>query len=316
MARTQKLQGLNFPSIEMKEKKQPLGPASALDEHSIRERALLVRFSIGRWYGAAADDAVVHDVRTRAEASGDIGSFTKRLMKRERLIDIARVTNDSRRYHKLQTMPWSDPWRLLPVESFLDYKNKMTGYEQDFNLAVDAFFKKYKTFVEDEKKTLGRLWKASDYPDENTLRARFRFGLAIDPLPDTNDLRIRLSKEQSEEIKREFEQRMRESLRGTVTDIYQRIGEQIEEAKGKLDSADSKLRTSMFDSLREILSLLPRLNILNDPNLNDLADSVRKDILIVPVSTLRDDPKARNSVSKKAAALLGSIAALQKGAMP
>lgn len=315
MRKQQKLSGLNFPAVEMREKK-PEGVTTALDESSIRERALLVRFSIGRWYGSRADEDVVQEIRVAKGATGEIGTFTKRVMKKERLLAINRVTNMARKYHKIMTMPWGDSGsRLLPVELFIDYKSKMSDYEQQFRVEVEKFFKEYARYVEEEKKNLAGFWKASDYPAEATLRNNFRFGVQIDPLPDTNDLRIKLSKEQSAEIKREVEERLHESLSGTVADIYERIGEQIEKMKEKVDKTDN-LKATVFDPLREVLALLPRLNILRDPKITDLAMRVQKEILSNPVSSIKDSPKLRSDVSKKASAILTSIAALQKGNNP
>lgn len=309
----QKLQGVQFPQLEMKEQPKPQAP-TALSESSIRERALLVRFSIGRWYGSGADESVVHEVRVAKEATGEIGSFTKRLMKRDRLGEINRITTEARKYHKIMTLPWGDSGnRLLAVEMFMEYKSRMTKYEQDFNIAVDNFLKQYLVFVEDEKKNLRGLWKASDYPDVEAMRSRFRFGLAVEPLPDASDLRIKLSKEQSEEIKHEIEERMRDSLHGALSDVYERIAEQIADAKEKLDASDPKLRTAMFGGLQELLALLPRMNLLKDPKLTALGAQIQKDLLSVPVDALKDSATQRASVSSKAGALLKNIAALQKG---
>src|SRR5688500_17489287 len=70
----------------------------------LQERALLARLSTSRWYGRMTDETITREAKEKHQASGDIGTFTKRLMKREYLADIDRVVNEARRYHKSMTL--------------------------------------------------------------------------------------------------------------------------------------------------------------------------------------------------------------------
>ena len=300
--------------VEMREKKAKGEPvATALNESTLRERALLVRFTIGRWYGSGADEAVVHEIRSSKEATGEIGSFTKRMMKRERLAAINSVTTVARKYHKMMTLPWGDTGaRLLSSDAFVEYKKRMTQYEQEFNVAVEEFLAGYEKFAEEEKKNLGKLWKQTDYPSVDEMRMNFRYLVSVDILPDSSDIRVKLSKEQAEEIQHDVEQRMQESLRGAVGDIYARIREQIEDAQQKVDGGHP--RANLFKGLQDLLVLLPQLNVTRDPNLTKLATEIQRDLLSVAPDDLKASATTRSATSKKAGALLAGIALLQKGA--
>lgn len=316
--RAKKLSGMQFPAqladaLEMarKEEKAAQSP-TAVAESTLRERALLVRFSIGRWYGSGADEEVVSEIRVAKNATGEIGSFTKRLMKREHLLEINRVTAKARQYHKLLTLPWGDgDTRILNVASFREYKEHMTKYEGEFFAAVDDFMKKYPELVQAEKKNLGDLWRESDYPHPDRMRASFRFGLSVDILSDAKDMRINLSAEQAEEIRREIEQRMHEALAGTVSDVYARIAEQLDAIKERLDDPDTRLQTKLFEKLEQVITLLPRLNLANDPKLNKLGADIRRELIGTAVSSLRDSPSTRQQTSAKAAKMLAAIDALK-----
>lgn len=287
---------------------------SAEQESSLRERALLVRFSIGRWYGSGADEQVVNELRDAKGATGEIGSFTKRLMKREHLAGINRVTSDARKYHKAMTMPWGESGeRVLSVEAFREYKEAMTTFEASFFKEVAAFMKKYTALVEAEKANLADLWKQSDYPSEEEMRENFRFGLAVDVLPSAKDLRLNLSEAHAAEIRKEIEQRMHESLVGALGDVYGRLAEHVKNAKEKLDDPEGRLQSRMFDGLQEVIALLPKLNIAGDARLTALGRELQKELVALPVAELRDDPVKRKGASEKAANMLGAIEALKKG---
>jgi len=317
-ARNITLKGVQFPAaldaaLEMKEKKPEAAP-TAEQESSLRERALLVRFSIGRWYGSGADEEVIAELRSAKNATGEIGCFTKRLMKREHLAEINKITAESRRYHKTMTLPWGEGTsRILNVEVFREYKERMTRFEADFNKAVDRFIAKYPLLVEAERgpQGLGDLWKASDYPSPEEMRSSFRFGLNVDVLPAVHDLRLHLSKEQAAEIRKEVEQRMHQSLIDAVGDIYERLREEISDAKAKLDDPDKNLQGRMFNTLQGIIGLLPKLNIAADPRLTALGREIQKELVSAPVETMREDATIRKATSDKAAKLLASIAALK-----
>ncbi len=317
-AKTKKLSGIMLPAIdealelEMKTKEQAQVAQTAEQESSLSERALLVRFSIGRWYGSGADEQVVNEIRNAKEATGEIGSFTKRLMKREHLAEINRVTSDARRYHKTMTLPWGESGqRVLSVEVYREYKEHMTKFEADFFKAVEAFVAKFPLLVEEEKRNLRGLWRAEDYPSAEDIRGYFRFGLAIDTLPRTHDMRLKLSKEQAEEIRVEIEQRMHGQIVGAVSEVYDRIAEELRGAKERMDDADARLQGRMFDGLKEVLTLLPKLNILKDPRLTQLGRDLQKEMATVSVDALRDDPAVRKQTSAKAGKMLDAIAKLK-----
>ena len=305
-----KLKGINVPAALEQALTQEV--QSAEQESTLSERALLVRFSIGRWYGSGADEQVIHELRETKNARGEIGSFTKRLMKRERLAEINRVTNDARKYHKMMTLPWGDSGaRVLGVESFREYKEQMTKFEAGFFAAVGEFLKVYPKLVEQERENLGGLWKAEDYPSVDMMRDSFRFGLAVDPLPRTKDLRLKLSAEHATEIRREVEQRLHESLVGAVGEIYDRISEEVKDAKEKLDDPDARLQNRMFSGLQQIVALLPKLNIMRDPRLLVLGRELTKELVSVPIDSLRDSASLRKATSNKASQMLNAIAALK-----
>lgn len=299
-----------------KDKKDAMPTASAglaKADGLLQERALLVRFSVGRWYGTGADQEVAADVGKRAEATGDVGTFTKKFMDRKRLEGINTVTSEARGFHKKHTMPWGDAGqRLLPVDGFFEYKAKMTGYEQRFLVAVDQFITQFKEFCLAEKPRLGKLWKEADYPDVDTLRSRFRFSLLVDPIPTADDFRVDLGAEQLEAMREDYRKQLHEATKLALEDLWERLARLVEDAVEKLKDENRGLNRNSFSALRDIVDLLPRLDVTRDPKLAAMAKEVETTLLSIDIGDVRAVPASRQTVAKNAQKLLDRMSVFSK----
>jgi hypothetical protein len=247
-------------------------PQTAAGVRPLSERAMLVRFSIGRWYGTGADNALLEEIKRDKEATGEIGTFTKRLMDKRHLARINKVTNEARAFFKEKTLPYDDGnLRLLSVEHFFDVKKKMASYERSFNLAVEEFLEGYTAAVKHEQRRLGRLWRESDYPSIDTLRERFRFELHFRPLEDADDMRVALPKEELDEIKREITEHVQRQVQSALTGLVERLRAMLEDIQRRMKTPGERLPTSMIEELRLLCRDLPGFNVTNDPALREAA---------------------------------------------
>lgn len=276
-------------------------------EGTLRERAMLVRFSVGRWYGTGADDEVTAKVKRDAEAVGDVGVFTKRFMSRDALAQINAVTNEARKYHKRVTLPWFEKVRILSVDIFFDYKKEMTAYQMRFEQAVEKFLLEYEELKGKEKQRLGKLYRESDYPSAAVLRKRFRYDLAIEPLPNADDFRVDVGREELERLRSEIEERVSESVHEATTDLWHRMYESVEHLREQLAKSEGAIRSSLFENIKEMVALLPKLNITRDPKLQAMSERVAKELLEVDVDAVRESAAVRSDVAKKADKILASM---------
>lgn len=289
-------------------------PKDSADEtRSLHERAMLVRSTISRWYGSGADHEVVEEIRKSKEAKGQVGSFTKRLMTRDRLKKINRITNDARKYHKSVTLPWGDSGaRLLNVTQFFDYKKKMSTFERDFYLAVEEFLGVYVHAVHAQKERLGKLWRETDYPTLDEMRDRFRFSVLVEPLPSSEDFRIKLSADEASEIKKEYEAEMRSRLKGAVHDVFARVQETVSEVQEKLADPDAQIRSTTFEALRKLVASLPQLNaVVRDPAIAKLGNEIASNLLTMDTDAIKHDAKTRSTAKKKADDILAALKPLR-----
>ncbi len=300
-----------------KEKAAPPQPKQRSEARTaaLRERAMIVRYSVSRWYGRGADEGVVSEVREQNKAEGDIGTFTKRLMTRDRLSPIDSIVNEARTYHKKVTLSWGEAGqRLLPADIFFEYKKEMTAFEMRFHGAVAEFCKEYPGYVEAETKRLGSLYSKSDYPSVDELRAHFRWELKIDPLPSAEDFRVDLGEEESKRIRDDIEQRVAEETGAAMKGLVARVAEMVEIIKDRMSNAESKkLRRAVFDNLGELVGVLPKLNVTRDPELDRLAKQIKKDLLDgLDIEAVRESEPMRKELASKAGNLMKALSTYAK----
>jgi len=283
------------------------------ETRSLQERAMLVRSTISRWYGTANDEEVVAELRQSKEAKGEIGSFTKRLMTRDKFSKISSITNEARKFHKQMTLPWGDSGaRLLNVTQFFDYKKKMSGYERDFYVAVEAFLEQYQAAVKEQKERLGKMWRESDYPSLEAMRQRFRFAVLVEPLPSSDDFRIKLSKDEAGEIRREYELEVKARIKNAVQEVFERVQETVGDLQEKLADPDAQIRSTTFEPLRKLVASLPQLNaVVQDPHIASLGNAIAKDLLALDPGSVKEDKTARSDAKKKADNILAALKPLR-----
>lgn len=278
-----------------------------VDGSTLQERAMLIRFHVGRWYGSGADLEATEGLKKAHKAQGDIGTFTKRYMQREALAGIARVTNEARKYHKLLTLPWLDKLRILSAEMFFDYKETMSQFEVDFNQEVAKFLDSYDDQVKKERVRLGSLFKETDYPTKESLRERFRWEVRIEPIPSADDFRVNLGSEQMGEIRKQIEDELQSAMREAMTSLWQRMYELVKSLRDAMKDSEGGVRKALFENLKEAVSLMPRLNIAGDPKLAAITEKITKDLLAEDVSAVRGDALVKSNIAKKADAILNSM---------
>lgn len=280
----------------------------------LRERAVLARLSIGCWTGSGKDEQIVEKLRQEAGGNGKVGTFTKKYMSRDYIpfSNIHTVINVARAYHKKMTLPWGDAGvRVLPASVFLEYKKQMTTYERDFAVAVDLFFAGYNEAVEIQRERLGKMWDARDYPTEEQLRRKFRLQCVVEPIPTADDFRLKLSKERAQEIRQDYEEEVKDRMRGAVLEVYANIREVVETLKDKVDDPSNKIQNRTFAPIRRLVQTLGPLNsIVQDPNITALEKRLATELLSVDVNA--DEAIVRKESRTKADSILAALKPLQQ----
>lgn len=280
----------------------------------ISASAVLVELNISVWPASKVDKEVTDQVNTSAGAVRDAAQTKKNLFAGTTLRkDIEKFASRVRLYHNQRTLPWADKGeRLLPTKLFMEYKQHMNSYETQFTMMCDNFFQQYPALVAAAPANLGSLFKADDYPVIEEVKQKFAFRRTVKPVPEAGDFRLDVPTEDLVELKAMFEQQQTEKLREAVREPWERLHAQLTSISEKMTDAegdDTKKRyhDTLISNPLELCELLTKLNITNDPKLEEARKQLEITMLGANLDSIKEDSTARSELKSKVDAILGKF---------
>lgn len=284
---------------------------------TLTDKAMLASLKISRWSASASDRDIAEKVaREHLAENAAVGRYTKRLVAKERLDAIRELGKGARYHHYENTLPWLDAGaRILPAASYFAYMQKQNAFQAQFDTAVGAFVAIYPTMLDEAKRALGRLFNQNDYPSASAMARKFRYAIDINPLPTGDDFRITLGDMEEQRIRESIEGRLGEAAQGAVQDVWKRIHDHVAHMVERLQSytvdqdgkAQNTFRDSLVENIRELVDIMPALNVTNSNSLEDMRQRLAEQLLEVDAPTLRADKKKRREIAKRAETILKDV---------
>lgn len=274
-------------------------------ETALNNSAMLVTLTISQWTARKFDKTVSAEVE-RSHQARDAGRYSKHLVAKDALEAISKIASAARTYHYKTTLPWGDNGdRLLPAILFEDYAKAIRSYKSQFEGSVRTFVRDYPQLVADARARLGTMYRPEDYPPVSSISERFSIATEFSPVPTSGDFRVDLNEEYVDSIKRDLETRLVSRQEEAVRHCYTRLKEVIGNIHERLADEDKVFRDTLITNAEELISILPALNITNDPALRALSDEVKE--LLVHPDRLRQDKTLRSQTADRAAEILGKF---------
>ena len=279
--------------------------------------AMLVGLRISAWSGRLYDREASDHVAAQHDASTNVGRYNKRLLPKAALAALNATMNEARTLHYSNSLPWDDKGsRLLTVANYEQYTEVMDGLRERLVRQRARFIEDFDHYVEQARIDLGKLFRIEDYPSKDRLRDRFSIRYRITPVPDADHFIARLASDDTDRVKRDIESHIEEQLRDAVGDLYRRLAEAVERVSERLnEDGDGKplvFRDTMISNIRDLVDVVPRLNIFGDQRLAHLCQQVKDRIASVEPDSLRPsrtfDPVVRDRVKRDADALMEQFA--------
>ena len=247
---------------------------------NLSEKAMIAHLRISSWTGNLFDREATEQVAVEAGAQTDAGRYTKHLLTRSALKNVYRCALAARSIHKTLTMPWEDDGaRLLPVAMYNRYKVSLDELIEDRADAVIALIARWDELQEEAEARLGRLFKESEFPSKEFLRDRITMSYEFRPVPEAQHFVADLSAEETRQIQSDIEAQVTAQLTSGIASLYRRLQEAVENCKQKISIEGGKktiFRNSVIENLRGLVAIVPRLNITDDPKLNEMVDQIRR----------------------------------------
>jgi hypothetical protein len=275
----------------------------------LNERAVLVHLGISQWTARRFDREVSKEVARSKNVDETVGRYNKSLLPaNDYLRDVVSKTSAIRTWFYEQTLPWGmDGQMILPTANFLEFTRQFDLHKSEWENLVDRFVHEYPRLVHEAQNTLGAMFKSEDYPDVTDIRRRFRITMTVLPVPSAQDFRVHLSSEQMERIQKQITEQVAEAQALAVRDVWKRLYDRVSKMAERLKDPEAQFRNSLVENIAELIDLLPRLNLTDDPNLEAMRREV-EDKLICDPQTLRDYTTVRQSVADDAQAILDAMA--------
>lgn len=273
---------------------------------SISASAVLVELNISVWPASKLDREITDKVNTDASAVRGASQTKKNLFAGTSLRkDISDFAARVRLYHNKHTLPWADKGeRMLPTKLFMEYKQTMNGFEQTFNMMCNNFYIEYPRLVTEAPINLGTMYKAEDYPDLTDVRLKFGFRRTVKPVPEAGDFRLDIPAHDLDEMRDEFLKQQDNKLAEAMREPWDRLHEMLESISKKLTDADGedakkRYHDTLISNPIELCGLLTKLNVTNDPKLEEARRQLELAMLGANIETIKDFAPARSELKSK-----------------
>ena len=264
---------------------------------NLTDDAMQVSLRITAWSGRLYDRQASNHVAVHHAAAASAGRYNKCLLPKAAFAALTAPVSACRTAHYENTVPWDDQGsRLLTVANYEHYAELMNGFRERARFIED-----YDVNVDQARLDLGKLFRIEDYPSKEALQDKFSIRYRITPVQDAEQFMAKLATDDVDRVKRDIEQQIEERLHDAVGDLYRRFGEAVEWVSERLQEDDNGkplvFRDSMISNIRDLVDVVPRLNICGDDERARLCEQVKDKIASVEPDSLRPsktfDPVAR-----------------------
>lgn len=283
----------------------------------VSSSALIVNLSISVWTGRKLDKRVSESVDQQNNTKGRAGNYHKNLLAGSgKLEEITKTANAIRTWLYNCTQPWGDNGdRLLPMSSLVDFKSRLTTYEQEFATSVNNFLTDYDNLVSASAFQLGDLFNRDEYPSREHITSKFGFRYSLAPLPTSGDFRVDIAEEGLNELKNHYEGVMETRVNGAMQDAWDRLHDVLSRMSERLTpdvdaNGEEKrkiFRDSLVENAIEVCGLLKHFNITNDIRLEEMRRQLEDAMRGVDASSLRESDVLREQTKRKVDDLLGKF---------
>ena len=273
---------------------------------SISSSAVLVELNISVWPASKIDREITDKVNNDAGAVRGASQTKKNLFAGTSLRkDIEKFAAKIRLYHNQHTLPWADKGeRMLPTSLFMDYKTTINNHENTFNMMCDNFFIEYPHLVADAPIALQGLYKAEDYPAIEEVRMKFGFRRSVKPVPESGDFRLDVPAEDLRELVQEFSVQQDRKLADAMREPWERLHKMLTGMSEKLtdvegEDAKKRYHDTLLTNPIELCGLLTKLNVTNDPKLEEARRQLELTMLGANIESIKEDTHARSELKSK-----------------
>ena len=278
----------------------------------ISSSAVLVELNVSAWGASKLDRSVTDAVNANNNASSDASKVYKNLVAGTSLVsDLSKYAARIRLYHNTATLPWASKGaRLLPTSMMLEYKTQINTMRATYEAMCNKFYAEYANVVQQAQNNLKGMYKYSDYPSLNDVMTKYSVHVVFSPLPEAGDFRLDVANEDLKELAESYESDFNSRLAKAVREPWDRLYEELTGLSEKLteregdDEKKKRYHDSLIDNTQNLCALLTKLNVTNDPKLEEARRALERALIGVDIDDIKEYEQVRSDVKTKVDAIL------------
>lgn len=281
---------------------------------TITTKCMTANLSISVWAGHRLDKDASRKVTEDAGAERDAARVNKHLIPKDAMKGIVAAQGAVRTHFYENTLPWRDNGdRLLTRARFTAFIEEHERLRAEFDAAVEAFLTgSYMAARDQAAFRMGAMFNPDDYPSVDSLRRKFGVSLDIDAVTEAGDFRVQMDTEAAAKVRAGIEAATEQRVARAMQDVWQRLADAVGKMAERLGDADAIFRDSMLTNLDEIVDVLPDLNVLEDPALEQARLDVKARLTGFDAATLRTDKATRAAVATAAQEIFDDMSGLMR----
>ncbi len=296
----------------------PIKEIEKIDAHNLADHAMLITLSLSAWRGKTSDRQACSEIATSHDAQEDALNVVKKLMPKGALDGVNSVISRARVEHHRRTLPWlAGGVGILSSIGFLPYAEKFRELKAMLKIEKDSLRVQYTGFKDQAKKDLGTLYRESDYPSIDELMDKIDIQTRVMPIPSGQDFRVQISDAVRQQIQHEIEEQVRLQVTEATKEPYRRVAQLAARMVERLNAytvTDEGKKLNVFKdtlvtNVRDLVELLPSLNLTNDTDLTQLTELLKTELLQYQPETLRESAMARQQTAESAQKILDHVQA-------
>ena len=283
-----------------------------MSDASLSSRAVLVSLTITQWSARKLDRNETAKLAAKHGTAAKVARVNKSLLPVASPLDsITKHANEARAEFHKRSLPWSNSQAIVRSSGYLEFASAMSGYKDKFYTLVDRFVASYPQLQESAKVHLNGLYRDEDYPSALEVRRRFAMDFQTLPLPDASSShKVQGLEAIADSMAREISRRMTQASEEAMREAWRRVYDVAQKAHDRLSDPEAVFRDSLVENAREIVKLLPNLNLNNDPGLTQMGADLRRVLCGHNPETLRRDQAVRQRTTDGLADILDRMGAV------
>jgi hypothetical protein len=149
--------------------------------------------------------------------------------------------------------------------------------------------------------------RAEDYPELEEVKLKFGFRRTVKPVPEAGDFRLDIPANDLEEMRAEFNTQQDNKLADAMREPWERLHEMLVGMSKKLDDTSGgkkRYHDTLVSNPLELCSLLTKMNITNDPKLEEARKELELTMLGTNIDAIKEDEHHRTEVKAKVDAII------------